>query len=84
MIAFGLPESNPCILRSDPEHPNVRKIFGQEHKECFKMKGATRLPLKEILALKNISYLMGIYFLVTLGFNFFYIAFPIHAVKELQ
>ena len=48
------------------------------------MKGAAKLPLKEILALKNISYLMVIYFLVMLGFNFFYIAFPIHAVKELQ
>ena len=84
MIAFGLPESNPCILRSDPEHPNVRKIFGQEHKECFKMKGAAKLSFRKILALKNISYLMVIYFLVMLGFNFFYLAFPIYAVKELQ
>ena len=27
---------------------------------------------------------MGIYFLVMLGFNFFYIAFPIHAVTSLE
>ena len=84
IVAFGLPESRQCILYSDPEHPNVRKIFGQEHKECFKMKGASKLPFRKILALKNIFYLMVIYFLVMLGFNFFYIAFPIYAVKELQ
>ncbi len=48
------------------------------------MKGAAKLSLREILALKGIPYLMFIDFLVMLGFNFFYIAFPVYAVKELR
>ncbi len=84
LIAVKLPESKQCLLKSDPEHTNVRKIFGQEHKECFEMKGAAKLSLREILALKGVPYLMFIYFLVMLGFNFFYIAFPVYAVKELR
>ena len=84
LIAVKLPESSQCTLSSDPEQMNVRKVFGQEHKECFQMKGAAKLSLREILSLPNIPYLMCIYFLVMLGFNFFYIAFPVYAVQELR
>jgi len=35
LIIFILPESQHCRLASDPEKPNVRKLFGQEHKECY-------------------------------------------------
>jgi len=34
IIAFGLPDSTPCVLGADPEHVNVRKLFGQAQKEC--------------------------------------------------
>ena len=34
--------------------------------------------------LKDVSFLLTIYFLVFLGFNFFYIAFPVHAVQALS
>ncbi|MFQ5695585.1 MAG: MFS transporter, partial [Terriglobia bacterium] len=84
LIAVKLPESKPCLMRSDPEHTNVRKVFGQEHKECFEMKGAAKLSLREILGLRTVPYLMVIYFLVMLGFNFFYIAFPVYAVTGLR
>jgi MFS family permease len=42
------------------------------------------MTIKAILKLKHIPYLLFIYFLVFLGFNFFYIAFPVHAVKVLN
>ena len=84
MIAFKLPESHPCILNRDPESVNVRKIFGQEQKECFEFKGGEKITLREIFKLNNIPYLMILYFLIFLGFNLFYTAFPFHAVKSLK
>jgi MFS family permease len=84
IIAFNLPESKPCLLRRDPEKVNVRKVFGQEHKPCFEMKGAEKLKTKHVFRMRNIPYLMVLYFLIFLGFNLFYTAFPIHAVKSLN
>lgn len=84
MIAFNLPESKPCLLKKDPEIVNVRKIFGQEHKECFVMKGDAHITMKSLLQLNNVRYLMILYFLIFLGFNLFYTAFPIHAVQGLN
>ena len=84
MIVFNLPESNPCVLKKDPQMVNVRKVFGQEHRDCFDYKGAEKLKLKDIVKLKNIPSLMIFYFLIFLGFNLFYTAFPIHAVKSLK
>lgn len=84
IIVFKLPESKPCVLEKDPEAVNIRKIFGQEHKECFKITGKEKITVKEILKLKHIPYLLVLYFLVYLGFNLFYIAFPVHAVQILK
>jgi len=84
IIYFKLPESRQCVLKSDPERLNMRKIFGQEHKECYEMKGAEKLSIRAIYRIKNIPLLMSIYFLVMLGFNFFYISFPVHAVQHLK
>ena len=84
IIAFKLPESQRCILSVDPERTNVRKVLGQEQKECFKLEGGTKLSMREILGLPSISLLLALYFLVFLAFNFFYIAFPVHAVTVLD
>jgi len=84
MIVFNLPESNPCVLKKDPQMVNVRKVFGQEHRDCIDYKGAEKIKLKDIVKLKNIPSLMIFYFLIFLGFNLFYTAFPIHAVKSLK
>jgi len=84
IIAFGLKESSPCQLTRDPERQSVRKVFGQEHKECYRIKGSDQTPIREILKLHHMPALLSVYFLVMLGFSFFYIAFPIHAVRGLQ
>ncbi len=84
IIALKLPESQPCVLARDPQQTTVRKVFGQEQRECFEMKAAAKLSVREILELPGIPLLMAIYFLVMLGFNFFYITFPVYAVEGLR
>lgn len=84
IIIFMLPESKPCILEKDPEALNVRKVLGQEQKECYRITSKENIRIKDILKLKNIPYLLTIYFLIFLGFNFFYVAFPAHAVQGLN
>lgn len=84
IIYFKLPETDPCILSEDPGRDTVRRVFGQEAKPCFEMRGAPQLSAREILALPRISGLLGVQFLVMLGFNFFYVAFPVYAVRGLE
>ncbi len=84
MIMFQLPESQPSVLQSSLEQDHLRKIFGQEHKECYQIEIPDNLSIKDILKMKHISYLMTLYFLVFLGFNLFYIAFPVHVAQELH
>jgi DHA1 family tetracycline resistance protein-like MFS transporter len=83
IIAFGLPDSTPCVLGADPEHVNVRKLLGQGQKECFSL--ATRkLSLGEILMLPSMKLLLALYFLVFFAFNLFYVAFPVYAATGIH
>jgi MFS transporter, DHA1 family, tetracycline resistance protein len=84
IIAFGLPELKPCPLERDPEAAHVRKIFGQEAKPCFKIQGTHAITLAGILRLDRVPVLLAVYFLVMLGFNFYYVAFPVHAAESLH
>ncbi len=84
IIAFGLKEYDPCVLDSAPEPRSLRKVFGQEHKECFETPTAENVTFGTILKIAGVARLLAAYFLVMLGFSFFYIGFPIHAVKVLQ
>ena len=83
LIRFGLPESNPCVIDYRLEQTTVRKVFGQEHKECYQMRyPVERQPgLGDVVSLENVPYLLALYFLIFLGFNIFYAAFPILAVQ---
>jgi len=84
VIARWLPESVPCALARMPERPNVRKVFGQEQRDCFELKAAAKLSLRQLLRLPSVPRILVIFFLVMLGFNFFYVTFPVHAVQELD
>jgi MFS family permease len=84
IIAFALPDSTPCVLGADPEHVNVRKLFGQAQKECFSMPAARKLSLAEILRLPSMKLLLAMYFLVFLAFNLFYVAFPVYAATGIR
>jgi MFS family permease len=84
LVAFFLPESKRCTLKRNPESANIRKVFGQEHKDCFQIESKANLSLKQAIKQPKIHTLLTIYFLIFLGFNFFYIAFPVHAVQKLN
>ena len=84
IIVFGLKEYDPCVLSRAPEPRSLRKVFGQEHRECFKISTPEKVTFATVLEIAGVARLLAIYFLVMLGFSFFYIGFPIHAVSELQ
>jgi MFS family permease len=83
LIGFGLKESGPVALATDPQNSNACKVFGQETKECF-VRHCEMLSNRDILRLPHIPPLLGINFLVMLGFSVFYIAFPTHAATHLD
>lgn len=84
LILFRLPESRPCTMTSDPDQDNVPRVFGQEHKPCFELEHTASLSTKQILALPGVPLFLLIYFFVMLGFNVFYVSFPVHAVAGLE
>jgi MFS family permease len=69
IIKVYLPDSKLTNINKNPEKVTVRKVFGQEHKECYKLKNKQTLRLNDILKLKNIPFLLILYFLIFLGFN---------------
>jgi MFS family permease len=84
VIAFIMPESNPCILSRPVDAKRINKIFGQEQIDCYKLTGAEKVSFRNVLRLKNIPFMLLLYFLIFLAFNFFYVAFPIHAIQGLS
>jgi MFS family permease len=84
VIAFIMPESNPCVLSSPIDEKRINKVFGQEQKDCYKLTGAAKVSFKNVLRLKHIPFMLLLYFLIFLAFNFFYVAFPIHAIQGLK
>lgn len=84
IIAIGLKDTQSHVLERYPDRVSVRKVFGQEQKDCFRIKNADRVSAADILRLPGVSTLMLVYFLVMLGFSFFYIGFPIHVVQGLN
>jgi MFS family permease len=84
IIVFGLKEFDPCVLTCVPTPRSMRKVFGQEHKECFSIRDPEKVNFRTILRLSDVPRLLGVYFLVMLGFSFFYIGFPVHAIEELR
>jgi len=84
LIMFYVPESKECVLGGSEETENVRKIFGYEIRECKITMGMKKPDFREILRLPHISYMLGLYFLIDLGYNVFYTAFPLHAISALS
>ena len=85
VIAFLLRESK---LSSKeilvPEETTVRKVFSQECRDCYSTENTIKPRLRDVFKLKYISFLLVLYFLIFLGFNIFYAAFPTHAVNDLK
>ncbi|MDQ3847751.1 MAG: MFS transporter [Thermoproteota archaeon] len=83
VITFTLKETRCSILTEVPEKNHIGKMFSFESKECYKTVNPKRLKFRDVFKLKHISFLLLLYFLIFLGFNIFYTAFPIHAVDGL-
>ena len=85
VISFGLKESKSQLtVVQVPDKESVRKVFAQECKECYNPVNPKKLRFQDVFKLKNISFLIVLYFFIFLGFNIFYTSFPIHAVDVLK
>jgi len=77
VIAFLLKESKPKTEEIlVPEEGTIRKVFSQECKECYSTTDTKKPRLQDVFKLKYIPFLLILYFLIFLGFNIFYAAFP--------
>ena len=85
VIAFLIKESKPKTEEIlVPEEGTIRKVFSQECKECYSTTVTKKPRLKDVFKLKYIPFLLILYFLIFLGFNIYYAAFPTHAAKDLK
>ena len=85
VISFGLKESKSQLaVVQVPDKEIVRKVFAQECKECYQTINPKKLRFQDVFKLKNIPFLIVLYFFIFLGFNIFYTSFPIHAVDSLK
>jgi MFS transporter, DHA1 family, tetracycline resistance protein len=83
VIAFYLPESRPRRLDEPPDQGAVRKVFGQEQRDCYRLNKERALSFRDVLGLPGIPSFLSLYFLIFLAFNLFYTSFPIHAAQGL-
>jgi len=85
VISFLLKESKPKTEEIlVPEEGTIRKVFSQECKECYSTTDTKKSRLPDVFKLKHIPFLLLLYFLIFLGFNIYYAAFPTHAAKDLK
>lgn len=82
LILFYLPESLPTRYSENPR--DIKKIFGFQHKECYDPDNEKKVNLREVFKIPYVSYMLVLYFLIFLGFNFFYTAFPVHVTSKLN
>jgi DHA1 family tetracycline resistance protein-like MFS transporter len=78
-----LPESKPCAVGETPTTPGMREVLGHEQKGCYDPGPENKPGLGEVLRIPQVPLFLLLYFLIFLGFNIFYTAFPVHAVRKL-
>ena len=67
-----------------PEEGTIRKVFSQECRESYSTRGTRKPRFRDVFKLRHISLLLVLYFLIFLGFNVYYAAFPTHAAHDLK
>lgn len=78
VIAAYLPESKCMPLETSPDQEDIRKVLGQEQKDCYEIEEKEKISFFQLLRLPFVTYMLVLYFFIFLGFNIFYTAFPIH------
>ncbi len=86
IIAFRLQDARcgPVNIAAELTSATVFEVMGQEQKDCFERTEPKALNMVQILQLPGVATLLTLHFLVFLAFNFFYIAFPVHAATTLN
>jgi MFS family permease len=84
IIIVYLPNPSACISKEPPPPRGIAKVIGQEHKECYAPEEGKKIALKEVFKIENVPFMILVYFLIFLGFNIYYTAFPIFAAVALE
>ncbi|WP_319507038.1 MFS transporter [uncultured Methanolobus sp.] len=82
LIALYVPESRRCVPKD--KVPSELSITSDKPGGCADTTPMQKQKFRDVLELKHIPYMFLIYFLIFLGFNTFYTAFPVHAANDLQ
>ncbi len=83
LILFGLPDSRPRPVSRGSDASGLHRVMGQEEKDCYAGRGQGS-SFRDLFRLECVGVLLVVQFLVMLGFNVFYVAFPVHAVVALE
>jgi DHA1 family tetracycline resistance protein-like MFS transporter len=83
-IAFSLKDIKPHAVGAAVNEIAVNKVLGQESKDCYTAETPEKTSFFTVLKLPNVSYFLVLYFLIFLGFNFFYVSFPVYVVQQLK
>ncbi len=83
LIRYGLAEVAPSTISETLEPSSACDLYGQEQKPAYAIQCEKDDGIRAILRMPNMPALLAVNFLVMLGFSFFYVAFPAHAVEGL-
>jgi MFS family permease len=82
VISIGLKDVNAKRVDEPLSAGKTNKLLGHEQKDCYTNEHKT--DLHTILAIPNVLFMLGVYFLIFLAFNFYYVAFPVWAAQHLH
>ena len=81
LLKESKPSSREIIV---PEEGTIRKVFAQECRESYSGADINKPKFLDVFKLEYVSFLLILYFLIFLGFNIYYAAFPTHAASDLK
>ncbi len=85
LIAVLLPPSVPCDAAAPSATSRAGGVLGQEPRDCrLAAAAADRAGMRTALAQPGVGLVLLLNFVILLSFNFFYTAFPVHAVQNLR
>ncbi|CAN5424104.1 MFS transporter [soil metagenome] len=67
-----------------PVDTQPAKLISQQHKDCSVTQSKPKQGFFSVLKLPYVGLFMVLYFLIFLGFNFFYVAFPVYVADKLH
>jgi MFS family permease len=83
VIFFRLPESKRFAgLPTCPREERGR-VLGAEPRDCVLAAKAQETSVRDVLRQPHVAFMMALYFTILLSYNFYYIAFPVHASRNL-